>query len=154
MNEDLRKDKVIFDLDGTLALIDHRRHFVQGKGSRATSEDWHNFYAACVDDQPNQPVFAMLRALQNDGYEIIIFSGRSREVENQTVAWLYRNKITYDRLFMRPIGDYTPDEKLKEKWLTEFDQSRILCVFDDRQKVVDMWRNKGITCFQVAPGDF
>jgi hypothetical protein len=25
---------------------------------------------------------------------------------------------------------------------------------DDRQKVVDMWRAEGLTCFQVAPGDF
>jgi hypothetical protein len=29
-----------------------------------------------------------------------------------------------------------------------------MCTFDDRDKVVKMWRDNGIICFQVAPGDF
>ena len=29
-----------------------------------------------------------------------------------------------------------------------------LIIFDDRQSVVDMWRSRGLTCFQVAKGDF
>ena len=33
-------------------------------------------------------------------------------------------------------------------------KDRILCVFDDRTKVVNMWRDNGLSCFQVAPGDF
>lgn len=148
------KNIVILDLDGTLALIDHRRHFVQGKGSKATKEDWANFYAACVDDKPNEPVIAVLRMMRIWGIEVVIFSGRGDEVREQTQIWLLDNEIPYDKLRMRPEGDYTPDEKLKEKWLEEFDQSKILCVFDDRQKVVDMWRSKGLACFQVAPGDF
>ncbi|HEX8183774.1 MAG TPA: hypothetical protein VF747_03460 [Blastocatellia bacterium] len=153
MSENARKI-VIFDLDGTLALCDHRRHFVQGKGSKATKEDWRNFYAACVDDEPNLPVIAMNQALCRSGYLIAIFSGRSSEVENQTREWIERHGIRHHYFFVRPEGDYTPDEKLKEQWLAEIGPEKILCVFDDRQKVVDMWRSKGITCFQVAPGDF
>ena len=30
----------------------------------------------------------------------------------------------------------------------------IFAVFDDRQQVVDMWRDNGLTVFQVADGDF
>ena len=30
----------------------------------------------------------------------------------------------------------------------------VLCVYDDRQKVVDMWREEGLVCCQVAPGNF
>ena len=26
--------------------------------------------------------------------------------------------------------------------------------FDDRDRVVAMWREEGVPCFQVAPGDF
>jgi hypothetical protein len=55
---------------------------------------------------------------------------------------------------MRPAGDFTPDEELKRRWISEYDLSQVLCIFDDRQKVVDMWRELGLTCFQVAPGDF
>lgn len=34
------------------------------------------------------------------------------------------------------------------------DRDRLVAVFDDRARVVRMWRKAGITCFQVAPGDF
>jgi Straboviridae polynucleotide kinase len=45
-------------------------------------------------------------------------------------------------------------EELKRQGIQEYDLAQILCVFDDRQKVVDMWRSLGQACFQVAPGDF
>ena len=44
------KPLYIFDLDGTLALIKHRRHFVEREPHH---QDWERFYAACVDDGPN-----------------------------------------------------------------------------------------------------
>jgi len=61
-----------------------------------------------------------------------------------------------DILRMRKNGDYTPDDVLKKAWLDELfpDKGYILCVFDDRDKVVNMWRREGLTCFQVAPGNF
>lgn len=154
MKESDDKDIVIFDLDGTLALIDHRRHFVEGKGSAATNEDWRNFFAACIDDEPNWPVILINRLLFDNGYRVIIFSGRSKEVERETLEWLKRFDVRYHEIFIREKRDFTPDEKLKKKWLARLQRDRILVVFDDRQKVVDMWRRKGITCFQVAPGEF
>jgi hypothetical protein len=52
-----------------------------------------------------------------------------------------------------------PDDDLKKKWFndlfpTQKDIDDVVCVFDDRQKVVDMWRDMGLTCMQVAPGNF
>ena len=44
---------------------------------------------------------------------------------------------------------FTPDDVLKQNWLNDLDKKDILCVFDDRQKVVDMWRKNGLSCFQV-----
>jgi hypothetical protein len=55
---------------------------------------------------------------------------------------------------MRAAGDFTPDEELKWQWIAEYDLSMIMCVFDDRTKVVQMWRSLGLACFQVAPEDF
>ena len=58
---------------------------------------------------------------------------------------------------MRREGDYTPDDELKASWygdLNLVDRERLVGVFDDRDKVVAMWRSKGVACFQVAPGDF
>ena len=49
----------IFDLDGTLALIEHRLHFIQGP-----EKDWRGFFAAVGDDKPNLPVIRTLQALE------------------------------------------------------------------------------------------
>lgn len=147
----------IFDLDGTLALCDHRRHFVENRANR-----WDEFYAACVDDVPNDPVIGVMRALQLCNAEIYIFSGRSDAVFDETTKWLdkYVAKVEFGNfwnLTMRKSGDYTPDDVLKKKWydeLPQFDKDRLVATFDDRDRIVKMWRDLGITCFQVAPGDF
>lgn len=149
------KPIAVFDLDGTIALIDHRRHYVEGE-----RQDWPAFFAACVDDTPNTPVIAVMHALLKSGFEIVIASGRSDEVRTQTIQWLYRHVFPGHghlvRLVMRREGDYTPDEELKRSWLNDgtIDRSRVAFVFDDRDKVVAMWRFEGIACFQVAPGAF
>ena len=149
------KPLYIFDLDGTLALTEHRAHLV-----RCENPNWKAFFAACVDDQPNIPVINTLHALLNSGAEIQIWTGRSSEVMAQTQQWLMNHigDAAEDvQLLMRIEGDYTPDEKLKSLWfdeLRDFDKRRLVAVFDDRQKVVDMWRSMGVACFQVAAGDF
>ena len=51
-----------------------------------------------------------------------------------------------------------PDDTLKQNWLDllfpDNKKEDIVCVFDDRDKVVKMWRDNGLTCFQVAEGAF
>ncbi|MCR9277069.1 MAG: hypothetical protein NXH85_03770 [Pseudomonadaceae bacterium] len=147
------RDTVVFDLDGTLALIDHRRYLVRGKKKR-----WRDFFAACVDDEPNTPVIALARMLRQQSspkLRLIVFSGRSDEVRSQTLAWLDKHVGTdvFDEIRMRREGDYTPDDDLKRAWAEPI-KEKILFSVDDRNKVVRMWRELGITCFQVADGDF
>ena len=152
------KPLYIFDLDGTLALIEHRRHLVENGAGR-----WKEFFAACVDDKPNAPVITVLHSLRYAAADIRIFSGRSDEVREETVTWLTTHTNLRPRellgpmLRMRKQGDYTPDEVLKKQWFDELsthDRMRLMCVFDDRDKVVKMWRDEGVACFQVAPGEF
>ncbi len=141
---------IIFDLDGTLANIEHRRHHVtNGKNN------WKAFYKACVNDTLNQQVYDVWRVLYTCGYpyEFQIFSGRSDEVRTETEEWLYKHGIVPHQLLMRKEGDYTPDQDLKLRWAWPI-KEHIHLVFDDRDKVVKMWRNLGITCFQVAEGNF
>lgn len=156
------KNIVIFDLDGTLALVDHRRHFVQGP-----LKDWDSFNDACVYDEPNLQILGLFKNLADkikddddrDVFDVRILSGRSDIVKDQTLIWLsvhsgfgmdWLDKI----LKMRPAGDSTPDEVLKRRWAEEIGVDRIAMVFDDRDKVVKMWRELGITCLQVAEGAF
>uniref|UniRef100_A0A6M3IFR2 Polynucleotide kinase PNKP phosphatase domain-containing protein n=1 Tax=viral metagenome TaxID=1070528 RepID=A0A6M3IFR2_9ZZZZ len=142
---------VIFDLDGTLANIEHRRHLVTNG-----NHNWDKFYEECVNDTPNVPVMMIYKILQKQNdTTMAILSGRSEVVRKQTEDWLDTNFIKYDILKMRPENDYTPDEELKRKWMIEIsNREMIFCVFDDRQKVVDMWRQEGLCCFQVAKVDF
>ena len=51
----------IFDLDGTLALTEHRQHILDNKDDQ---QRWQKFFAACVDDHPNLPVIQTLKTLR------------------------------------------------------------------------------------------
>ncbi len=144
--------KAIFDLDGTLALIDHRRHLVKGD-----NKNWELFYEMCIEDKPNIPVIRMFQALRDQGWKLEIWSGRDAIVRPQTRAWLKAHDIQFNTLQMRPSGSFQKDDEMKEKWLTEsrwWGNEDPQIVFDDRNKVVDMWRRNGIVCCQVAPGNF
>ena len=153
------KPLYIFDLDGTLALIQHRRHFVERD---RVDQDWKSFYAACDKDEPNWPVLSIMECLRHFA-DVWIFSGRSDEVRRKTLAWLERHtsiptpELEGPSIRMRRAGDYTPDDVLKSRWLDEMlpvDRRRLVAVFDDRDRVVKMWRDRGITCLQVANGEF
>ncbi|MEZ0212468.1 MAG: AAA family ATPase [Xanthobacteraceae bacterium] len=138
---------VIFDLDGTLADIEHRVHHV-----RDGKREWDEFFAACSDDRLHHHVRETLDAHLARGNRVEIWSGRSDVVRAETETWLIANRIDPDLLtHMRAEGDNTPDVQLKRFWLNQLhDSERPDLVYDDRQRVVDMWRDEGIPCFQVT----
>lgn len=149
---------VIFDLDGTLALIDDRRVMSTKENGKM---DWDKFFdpANIQLDKPNWPVIQMAKTLKDAGNRIVVFSGRSKATKEATRDWLNQHGVPVDVLKMRPtdVGlKWMKDDLLKKKWLDDLfpNTDDILCVFDDRDKVVQMWRDNGISCFQVAPGDF
>ena len=151
----MRKDKiVIFDLDGTLALIDDRRDLATKDNGKF---DWDVFFNPdnINLDLPNQPVINMANMLHKQGFRIFILSGRSDVTHQATVNWLNDNGVWWDHLVMRPQNQlYLPDNDLKQGWLDTIGKDNVAMVFDDRNQVVDMWRQNGLTCFQVADGDF
>ncbi len=149
---------IIFDLDGTLADCEHRRHFVDPLYREDSFRIGKTFYEACDKDVPINHVIDIFSEYNDDEYncnEIQIWSGRCESVRDKTEKWL-KKYTSFDRmncriLKMRPIGDNTPDEKLKEKWLDEvIAEGKIIdFVFDNRTKVVDMYRRRGIFVFDV-----
>lgn len=153
----------IFDLDGTLALNEHRQHFINGDGKK----DWESFFNALDGDEPNHGVIETMRTLRKTCH-VWIWTGRPEEYKEKTLDWLMNHKVIDNRqcrfwhrepnkFRMRTTGDRTEDYLLKQSWLRNLPEAylnKIVGVFDDRQSVVDMWRSNGITCFQVAKGDF
>lgn len=161
----LYKPFFIFDFDGTLCLNHHRDPLVPSKNNR-DPEAWNRYFRACVSDEPNLPVITIFRSLVHqygmDG-RVQIWTGRSDSVRQESVTWLNGNipgfsEKAFNRILrMRPVGDFRPDDKLKLVWLNELNadgQARLIAVFDDRDKVVAMWRANGVACMQVAPGSF
>jgi len=149
----MKKDTVIFDLDGTLALIDERRALAAKPNGKI---NWKIFFAPenIALDKPNTPVMSAFHGFKRQGFDVVIFSGRDEISRAETIAWLDGYDIEPDALKMRPQGSFTPDDILKKQWLDELGADKVFCVFDDRDKVVQMWRDNGLTCFQVAPGNF
>ena len=144
---------VIFDLDGTLANIDKRRKLATKNGKM----NWNVFFNPDnIDlDTPNQAVINMANILYSQDYIIYILSGRSDKTEDATIAWLDKHNVNYDLLIMRPQNQlYKKDSDLKQGWLDTIGKDRVSMVFDDRNQVVDMWRQNGLPTFQVADGDF
>lgn len=137
---------IVFDLDGTLADLTHRKHFIDAK-------DWRGFFANVHNDKPIRKVIETLRTLYFAGHEIEIWSGRSDECREATEAWLLNNGVPARvPVIMRTAGDHRPDDEVKAEFLRWSVEPDI--IFDDRNRVVEMWRGRGITCFQVASGYF
>ena len=137
------EDAVIFDIDGTLALMNGRSPF-----------DW----ARVAEDLPHEPVVRIAQDyILRDDVKVYFVSGRDGSCRKETENWLSTYGLDgYDGLFMREAGDGRKDSIIKEEiFEVEFkDKYNILVVFDDRNQTVEKWRELGIPCFQVAPGAF
>lgn len=137
----------IVDIDGTLALMGDRSPY-----------DW----SRVGEDLPNKPVVRMVEALIYTGDQIVFMSGRMEKCRKQTELWLCSNVAGVyipdgQQLFMRGDDDYRSDEIVKKQLFDEHINGRfdVAGVIDDRDKVVRMWREElGLTCFQVADGEF
>lgn len=161
---------IVFDLDGTLADCSHRRHFVidprvngEWVEARCWESNWQAFYEACDKDILIKPVAEVFLAINYEPYKrnVEIWSGRCESVREKTINWIQCNIPEFegmqyiDRILkMRPIGDYTPDDQLKERWLDEAmaEGKTIEFVIDDRTKVRKMWERRGIFVFDVSQG--
>jgi predicted kinase len=170
-------DIVIVDIDGTLSEPGGRLRHVKGTytckpdckatelqrckghcqacGAKFTPR-WDLFHAEVDKDAPKPRIAKLVKCLSLH-YWIIIVSGRSPEhgCGIKTEDWLEQHLgIPYLHLFMRQSGDYKPDYEHKKEILDLLPKHRIAFCLDDRQQVVDMWRENGLTCLQVANGDF
>ncbi|MDL1890333.1 hypothetical protein FBQ96_12270, partial [Nitrospirales bacterium NOB] len=140
----------IIDLDGTLANIGHRLHHV-----RDGARDWDAFFEGIPEDSIVEPVRDVLVALHRDFVSIVLASGRPERCREMTVKWLSDFDVPFTELYMRPDNDTRPDHVIKSQILDGIlaDGYEPFVVIDDRQSVVDMWRERGLVCLQCAPSD-
>jgi hypothetical protein len=135
---------IICDIDGTLALLGDRDRYDPTTG----------------EDLLNNPIANILKVYNNQNLfpvELVLVSGREDKYRDITEKWLTKHGIThYKGLYMRKTGDFRKDTIVKKELYEKYIKGKydVLFVLDDRDQVVRMWRDEGLTCLQVAYGNF
>jgi hypothetical protein len=141
---------ICFDIDGTLANIEHRLDYVRSK-----PKNWRAFDAGIPNDLVNEPVADVFWALR-DKATILLASGRNERSRKPTVEWLKRNGFgSYQNLYMRKADDFRSDDIVKDEIIDEIvaDYGKLPDMwFDDRPRVVRAVRARGIFVFDVYQG--
>lgn len=145
------KTTVIFDIDGTLADVRHRVHFVSS--DEKSERDWKSFNAEMIHDTPVEDVVKLVDMFVVLGMRILILTGRQEKYRKYTEQWLTWNNIYFDELRMRKESDQRKDFICKSDMLSIEEEIEIYFIFEDRQTVVDMWRERGLTVFQCDNGE-
>jgi hypothetical protein len=146
----------IFDIDGTLANCEHRlKHIIGPK------KNWAAFDREGHKDTPITPIVQICNAVYATyTYPLVLLTGRGERTREDTLNWLAEHAVNYDFLIMRPEGDHRPDTIVKWEQFCKFmavhkfDHSKVQTIFEDRGRLVDMWRANGFHVCQVAEGDF
>lgn len=138
---------LVCDVDGTLSLRGDRSPYPGPEGELRSGED-----------RPNLAVIRVLHDLRVSTPEVVFLSGRTEAARWRTELWLRTHVVADDEeptLYLREVGDTRPDDVVKAELADRhLADRRVRLVLDDRDRVVAMWRSRGFTVLQVAPGDF
>lgn len=141
----------IFDFDGTLSIVGDRLYHLLDN-----PKDWDCYFNRCDEDEPNTPILNLCRTLIVAGADVRIATGRRECTRDKSMKWLIKHNIFLARdehLYMRKDGDTRHDHEIKPPMIEPF-RDQIEIIFDDRTSMVNLWRELGFTCCQVAQGDF
>ena len=110
-----------------------------------------------INDTPNEDIVMMANLLKEAGHRILISTGRLEKDKELTLKQLKDAGVAFDlALFRLKEEEFKPDSEVKENMLEDMKKFGFnpTMAFDDRQRVVDMWRRNGLRVFQVDSGDF
>jgi predicted kinase len=138
------KNCIIVDIDGTLAIRADRNQYDESK---------------VYLDNLNTNISDIVNSYKKNNPDIyvMIFSGRKDSCKEMTIKWLNKYQIMFDEIHMRSVDDNRKDSIVKKELFETYIRNKYNCLFvlDDRNSVVNMWRNDlGLQCLQVAEGDF
>lgn len=145
---------VIFDIDGTVADVEHRLHLIQND-----NKNWDEFFARGEHDEPIKGTSLIVDLLQfslGKVVQTIFVTARPEKYREQTTAWIQKNlAIRAPVIFMRPDNDYRPDWQIKKEILQYVCQQygEVLFAVEDRKAVVDMYRSEGVLTLHCAPDE-
>lgn len=137
----------LVDIDGTLAHMNGRSPF-----------DWKRVGEDELDEIVSDVVWDIWAGSEGRGftYKVLVMSGRDESCRAETAKWLDHHAIPWNYLYMRKENDMRADNIVKAELFDEYVRNKydVKFVLDDRDQVVRMWRQMGLTCLQVAEGAF
>lgn len=131
-------DGVILDTEGIIKEI----YELKLHGSPM----WDHFYANCNGKKALflQNIIPLLECLK-DTVHIFISTARNERVREKTENRLKSEKIPYEKIYMRNIGDFRSSPNVKEDHLDQIQQEyEIIAFIDDDLTNCEMARDKGI----------
>lgn len=132
MNSAERRPLAVVDIDGVLADVGHRLHFLERR-----PKDWSRFFAAARHDPPHPEGMALVADLVEGGHEVVLLTGRPERWRADTEAWLAEQGVDHDLLVMRPAGDHSPAAAVKVTLLGVLARDRVVAVVvDDDEQVI------------------
>jgi hypothetical protein len=145
---------IVFDLDGTLCDNAAREHLARkAAGAQPGPEKnaaWDEFHAGIPNDFPNLTILETLIGLSLLGHTIELWTARPEKYWKDTVAWLTKYNVPYDKLIMRRDSDWRPSYVVKMEWAREKPPA---LVFEDHPQTVKLMRAAGITVAQVGDNE-
>lgn len=141
---------ILCDLDGTLCDIKHRLKYARGE-----EKNWDKFFAGVPDDTLREDVAQKLVSACGDfNARVILVSARPERCRKDTEEWLAKQGVSgHYMLFMRGGHDKRDDTIVKKEFYEKYlKHLNIVKVFDDRPKVIRMWRELGLDVEDVGEG--
>ncbi|SOD73828.1 hypothetical protein SAMN05892883_3040 [Jatrophihabitans sp. GAS493] len=120
----------VFDIDGVVADVRHRVHFLEGR-----SKNWPGFFRGAHLD----PLLEEGRALVTDlagRHDIVWLTGRPDWLRRVTLDWLIAHDLPADELYMRTEYDFRPAPQLKLDVLRRLQPREVAAFVDDDADVV------------------
>lgn len=128
----------VFDIDGVLADVTHRLHFL-----RARPQRWERFFSAADRDPLLAEGAGRLHAALVE-HDVVYLTGRPERTRGLTRRWLRRHGLPTGPLIMREDHDYRPARWMKAEALGELALTRdVVSVLDDDPAVVEHLTGRG-----------
>lgn len=141
--------KVIIDIDNTLSLNNKRFKLAEKENGKT---DWNivHTYENMIADEPNLPMIELAKNYKENGFEVIILTGRPESTRRVTKEWLEKYNISYDKLYMRSWDyNFLKAPVFKKKIYETEIKGDVFCAYDDDQRIIDVWVELGIPAFKV-----
>ena len=141
--------KIIIDIDNTLSIAYDRFKLAEKENGKL---DWDIVHAPenLIQDKPNLPMIELAKKYKENGFEVIILTGRPESTRKVTKEWLQKYNIPYDALYMRSWeNNFLKAPIFKRKIYETEIKENVFCAYDDDQRIIDVWVDLGITSFKV-----